>query len=95
MSRPARAAGRRTVLLVTTSETPDTGYLPVMLNPFEPGYFDDPYSQYRLVRERDPVHLSPIGAFGLFRYEDVHRVRSEEHTSELQSRGLSRMPSSA
>jgi cytochrome P450 len=74
MSRPARAAGRRTVLLVTTSETPDTGYLPVMLNPFEPGYFDDPYSQYRLVRERDPVHLSPIGAFGLFRYEDVHRV---------------------
>ncbi len=59
---------------MTTSETPDTGYLPVMLNPFEPGFFDDPYSQYRLVRERDPVHLSPIGAFGLFRYDDVHRV---------------------
>jgi cytochrome P450 len=59
---------------VTTSETPDTGYLPVMLNPFEPGFFDDPYTQYRLVREQDPVHLSPIGAFALFRYEDVHRV---------------------
>jgi cytochrome P450 len=74
MSRPARAAAWRTVLFVTKSETPDTGYLPVMLNPFEPGFFDDPYSQYRPVRERDPVHLSPIGAFGLFRYDDVHHV---------------------
>ena len=59
---------------MTTSETPDTGYLPVMLNPFEPGFFDDPYSQYRLVREQDPVHFSPIGAYALFRYDDVHRV---------------------
>ena len=59
---------------MTTSETPDTGYLPVMLNPFEPGFFDDPYAQYRLVREQDPVHLSPIGAYALFRYDDVHRV---------------------
>jgi cytochrome P450 len=62
------------VRLVTTSETPDTGYLPVMLNPFEPGFFEDPYAQYRKVREQDPVHLSPIGAFALFRYDDVHRV---------------------
>jgi cytochrome P450 len=59
---------------VTTSETPDTGYLPVMLNPFEPGFFEDPYAQYKLVREQDPVHFSPIGAIALFRYEDVHRV---------------------
>lgn len=60
--------------LVTTSETPGTGYLPVMLNPFEPGFFDDPYAQYRLVREQEPVHLSPIGVYALFRYEDVHHV---------------------
>ncbi|HEV7523370.1 MAG TPA: cytochrome P450 [Acidimicrobiia bacterium] len=59
---------------MTTSETPDTGYLPVMLNPFEPGFFDDPYSQYALVRAQDPVHLSPIGAYALFRYADVHHV---------------------
>ncbi len=74
MSRSGRHPSRRTVLAVTTSETPDTGYLPVMLNPFEPGFFDNPYSQYRLVREQDPVHLSPIGAFALFRYDDVLRV---------------------
>src|SRR5664279_2733395 len=74
MSQPGRGARGRTVRDVTTSETPDTGYLPVMLNPFEPGFFDDPYSQYKLVREQDPVHFSPIGAIALFRYEDVHRV---------------------
>jgi cytochrome P450 len=67
---PRSAYGRR----VTTSETPDTGYLPVMLNPFEPGYFDNPYAQYAAVREQDPVHLSPIGVLMLFRYDDVYRV---------------------
>ena len=46
---------------MTTSETPDTGYLPPMLNPFEPGFFEDPYAQYALVRDQDPVHLSPLG----------------------------------
>ena len=58
---------------MTTSEQPitDDSYLPPMLNPFEPGFFDDPYAQYALVREQDPVHLSPIGAWALFRYDDV------------------------
>ncbi len=68
---PRRAAYRGGV---TTSDAPDTGYLPVMLNPFEPGFFDDPYAQYALVREQDPVHVSPIGVVVLFRYEDVYRV---------------------
>jgi cytochrome P450 len=59
---------------VTTSDSHDTGYLPVMLNPFEPGFFENPYAQYALVRESDPVHHSPIGAWALFRYDDVARV---------------------
>ncbi len=59
---------------MTTSETPDTGYLPPMLNPFEPGFFDDPYAQYQLVRDQDPVHLSPLGIWALFRYEDIYRL---------------------
>src|SRR5713226_2728488 len=71
-ARPRRLG--RSVTRVTTSETPDTGYLPPMLNPFEPGFFDDPYAQYAGVREQDPVHLSPLGVWALFRYEDVHRV---------------------
>jgi cytochrome P450 len=59
---------------VTTSPTSDASYLPVMLNPFEPGFFDNPYAQYALVREQDPVHMSPLGVLVLFRYEDVYRV---------------------
>jgi cytochrome P450 len=66
---------------VTAAETPDTGYLPVMLNPFEPGFFDDPYAQYRLVREQDPVHTTMIGAVALFRYDDVLRVLRDPHLS--------------
>jgi cytochrome P450 len=66
---------RRTVAHVTTSETPaDQSYLPPMLNPFAPGFFEDPYAQYRQVREQDPVHLSPTGIWALFRYADVYRV---------------------
>ena len=57
---------------MTTSETPDSGYLPAMLNPFEPGFFDNPYAQYAKVREQDPVHLSPLGVLVLFRYADVY-----------------------
>jgi cytochrome P450 len=73
---------------VTTSETPDTGYLPVMLNPFEPGFFEDPYSQYKLVREQDPVHFSPIGAIALFRYDDVHRVLRDPSLSVEEDKML-------
>ncbi|MCU1426318.1 MAG: cytochrome [Actinomycetia bacterium] len=60
--------------MTTTPDTPATGYLPATLNPFEPGFFDDPYAQYRAVREQDPVHESPIGAWLLMRYDDVSRV---------------------
>src|SRR2546423_14271570 len=93
MSRPAPRPGRRTVMYVTTSETPaqDTGYLPVMLNPFEPGFFDNPYAQYALVREQDPVHLSPIGSWALFRYEDVHRVLRDPHLS-VEERNATPLP---
>jgi len=84
MSRGPEPADRRSVQPVTTSETPDTGYLPVMLNPFEPGYFDDPYTQYALVREVDPVHMSPIGVVMLFRYDDVVRALRDPRLSVEQ-----------
>jgi cytochrome P450 len=77
---------------VTTSDVPidaplfpddNTGdnYLPPMLNPFAPGYFDNPYEQYKAVREAEPVHHSPIGIWALFRYDDVHRVLRDPHLS--------------
>jgi cytochrome P450 len=79
---------------VTTSDAPQTeaptfpigentsdNYLPPMLNPFAPGYFDNPYEQYKAVREQDPVHHSPIGMWALFRYDDVYRVLRDPHLS--------------
>jgi cytochrome P450 len=44
---------------------------PVIFNPFEPGFFDDPYPQYAALREHDPVHRSPLEVWVLFRYDDV------------------------
>jgi cytochrome P450 len=46
----------------------------VAYNPFEPGHDADPYPQYRLLREGDPVHQSPLGVWLLFAYDDVHRL---------------------
>jgi len=47
---------------------------PVIYNPFEPGYFDDPYAQFARLREVDPVHHTLDGNWMLFRYEDCFRI---------------------
>jgi cytochrome P450 len=70
--------------MTTTPESPAAGYLPPTINPFEPGFFDNPYAQYRLVREQDPVHQSPIGAWLLLRYDDVYRVLRDPSLSVEQ-----------
>jgi cytochrome P450 len=44
------------------------------LNPFEPGYFADPYAQYARVREASPVHESLLGSWVLFGHDDVLRI---------------------
>ena len=44
------------------------------LNPFAPGFFDNPYAQYRDLREQAPVHQSPLGPWTLLRYEDCSRL---------------------
>jgi cytochrome P450 len=49
----------------------DTG---VVFNPFEPGYLEDPYTQFAQLREHDPVHLTPFGVWYVSRYEDVVRL---------------------
>jgi cytochrome P450 len=47
---------------------------PLTLNPFEPGFFDNPYEQYRLLREDDPVRPALVAGWMLFRYDDVVRL---------------------
>jgi cytochrome P450 len=58
------------------------------LNPFAPGFFDDPYQQYRNLRETDPVHHSPIGMWFLSRWEDCHAVLRQPGTSVNESNSL-------
>ncbi len=43
----------------------------IFLNPFEPGFFDNPYAQYRRLREEAPIHQSPFGPWTLTRYDHV------------------------
>jgi cytochrome P450 len=53
----------------------------VMLNPFEPGFFDNPYDQYAQLREQDPVHFSPLEVWVLFRYDDCFQLLRDPSTS--------------
>jgi len=54
---------------------------PVGLNPFEAGYAEDPYPQYRRLRASEPVHRTPFGPFMLTRWADVHQLLRDPSTS--------------
>jgi hypothetical protein len=41
-----------------------------LFNPLTPEFHADPYPFYQRLRERDPVHLSPLGLWVLTRYDD-------------------------
>ena len=57
----------------------------VFLNPFEEGFFDDPYRQYARLREEAPVHRSPIGVWTLTRYDDVSRLLRDPSLSVVDA----------
>ena len=51
-------------------------------NPFLPEVREDPYPQYRALREADPVHRSPfLNMWVLTRYEDVSLVLRDQRFS--------------
>ncbi|HKA94479.1 MAG TPA: cytochrome P450 [Acidimicrobiia bacterium] len=52
-----------------------------IFNPFEAGFFDDPYRQYAVLREHDPVHHSPLEVWVLFRYADIVRTLRDSSLS--------------
>lgn len=43
-------------------------------DPFEDGFAENPYPQYRRSREADPVHQTSLGPVLLTRWADVHQV---------------------
>jgi cytochrome P450 len=52
-----------------------------LYNPFEPGFTDDPYPQYKSLRDADPVHQSPFGLWVLFGHDDVLRFLRDSDLS--------------
>jgi cytochrome P450 len=57
----------------------------VAYNPFEPGFTADPYPQYEVLRDHDPVHQTPFGIWILFRYDDVRRLL-RDHSLSVEDR---------
>ena len=45
----------------------------VSYNPFEPGFIEDPYTEYAKMRREDPIHRSPLDFWVLFGYQDITR----------------------
>ena len=46
----------------------------LLFNPFAPGFFEDPYPQYKMLRDEDPVQDHPLGFWFVSRYDDVSRL---------------------
>ncbi|MGZ4757400.1 MAG: cytochrome P450, partial [Acidimicrobiia bacterium] len=52
-----------------------------LFNPFAPGYAEDPYPQYRQLREQAPVYQSLLGPWVLSHYADVVHVLRDSSLS--------------
>lgn len=51
------------------------------LNPFEPGFYDNPYRQYAEIQAERPIHKSELGPWLVTRWDDVHAVLRKPGTS--------------
>ena len=51
------------------------------LDPFAPGYYENPYDQYEGLRDHDPVHRSVFGTWMVTRWDDVHTLLRKPGTS--------------
>jgi cytochrome P450 len=61
-------------------------------DPFEPGFFDDPYAQYARLRERNPIHANDRGVVFCFAYDDVRALLiNSRRTSMDRERALPRV----
>lgn len=51
------------------------------LDPFAPGFYENPYAQYTGLRDHDPVHHSVFGTWMVTRWDDVHALLRKPGTS--------------
>jgi cytochrome P450 len=71
----ARPVPTETVVRARRPPRPEAAAASPALDVWSADFFTDPYSRYEVLRERDPVHFdTPLGAFILTRYDDVHRI---------------------
>ena len=54
---------------------------PVIFNPLEPGYIENPWPHLAELRKADPVHHLLTGQWGLFRYDDVFALLRDPELS--------------
>ena len=50
-------------------------------NPFDPDFMVDPYPTYARLRDEEPLHRNALGILIVSRYDDVHQVLRDPHTS--------------
>jgi cytochrome P450 len=62
-----------------------TDVAPVFFNPLDPEYLANPYPFLTELREREPVHHSPLGIWMLFEYQDVFDLLRNPNTSVADS----------
>ena len=63
----------------------------VTYNPFEPGFVEDPYTQYAAMRDADPIHRTPLDFWVLFRYDDIYRFLKDP-TLSVEDRNANPTP---
>jgi cytochrome P450 len=51
------------------------------LNPFEPGFYENPYEQYAQIRETAPIQRTPMGSWVITQWDDVHAILRRPGTS--------------
>ncbi|GAA2587136.1 cytochrome P450 [Actinomadura fulvescens] len=59
-----------------------------LFNPFEPGFTDDPYPAYRMLREHDPVQEHPFGFWILSDHADVVALLRAGHSVDARRTSL-------
>ena len=57
----------------------------LLFNPFAPGFFENPYEQYKLLRDEDPVQNHPLGFWFVSRYEDVSTLLRAGLSVEIEN----------
>ncbi len=69
----------------------ETESTPQLFNPFTPGFDENPYEHYRMLRDTNPVHEHPMGFWFVSRHADVSALLRDNRLS-VADRNLAEGP---